>query len=149
VTDLKALMDLSKKASAAPWTNALLVGKDGITLQGDEAKKYAAEWIDSGGPEFFAVLCEKPDGRADVCHTGNGPTSEANAAYIAAACNSVPSLIQRLQAAEEERDRYKAAMELMLSPETDWDDGAVGVGYGFRNIARLALTTPTKSEEKR
>jgi hypothetical protein len=62
---------------------------------------------------------------------------------------AVPSLIQRLQAAEEERDRYKAAMELMLSPETDWDDGAVGVGYGFRNIARLALTTPTKSEEKR
>ena len=51
----------------------------------EESKKYVAKAIDRGEPgaKFFLVLCQKPDGPADLCHTGNGPTSEANARRIA------------------------------------------------------------------
>ena len=31
------------------------------------------------------------------------------------------------------------AFEKMISPETDWDNGEVGVGYRFRGIAQEAL----------
>lgn len=47
---------------------------------------------------------------------------------------------------EAERDRLAAqvetlrsAMERMLSPDLDWDNGEVGVGHTFRYIARKAL----------
>jgi hypothetical protein len=68
-----------------PWTAARLVEEDGEPTRGDAAKKYAADCIDKGGENFFIVWCEKPDGPADVCHTGNGPTSAENARLIAAA----------------------------------------------------------------
>lgn len=45
----------------------------------------------------------------------------------------------RLAEAEAERNRYKAALEEMLSPEFDWEDGDIGVAYKFRLIARAAL----------
>jgi hypothetical protein len=51
---------------------------------------------------------------------------------------AVPSLIQRLQAAEEERDRYKAALKIANEKlELECLEPV------------LALTPPTKSEEKR
>lgn len=54
--------------------------------------------------EFYAVVCEKPDGSADVCHVGNGPTSPANAAFIAAAPQLVRDLLATLLTRTGERD---------------------------------------------
>jgi len=36
-------------------------------------------------------------------------------------------------------ERYKAALEKMMSPAMDWYDGEIGVGHHFRVIAREAL----------
>lgn len=58
-----------------------------LDVHGREAfKEYTARCIDQGGEDapFYLVLMQKPDGPADVCHTGNGPTSARNARAIAA-----------------------------------------------------------------
>jgi len=47
---------------------------------------------ETGSLDFYAVLCEKDDGTADVCHTGNGPTSAANAEFIANAPAQITNL---------------------------------------------------------
>ena len=49
----------------------------------------------SGTTEFVFVSADKPDGPADVCHVGNGPTRSANARLIAAA----PDLLAALKVA--------------------------------------------------
>lgn len=58
----------------------------------NSVKKSAAE---SGRLDFLFISAEKPDGPADVCHVGNGPTSPANALLIAAA----PDLLAACKAA--------------------------------------------------
>jgi len=50
-----------------------------------EMKEYVARCIDAGDGNFWGVICQKPDGPADVCHTGNGSDSAANARLIALA----------------------------------------------------------------
>lgn len=85
------------KHTPGPWECAQFVAPNtGEPLGLEGAKKYVAECIDKGGPQFFGVVCEKPDGPADVCHTGNGPTSAANARLIAAA----PDLLAAAVAAQ-------------------------------------------------
>jgi hypothetical protein len=50
----------------------------------ERVQGYVRDTIDIGPTDdYFAVLCEKPDGSADVCHAGNGPNSGWNGAYIA------------------------------------------------------------------
>jgi hypothetical protein len=71
----------------------------------EEAAKYVAETIALGGDEFYIVLAETPDGARDACHTGNGPTSWANAQFFAAARTAVPALLSALARAEAEREQ--------------------------------------------
>lgn len=77
-----------------PWTWGRLVDKDtGEPLQGEAINKYVLETVAKGSPDFFfVVICQKPDGEADVCHTGNGPTSAAHARLIAAAPDLLAAL---------------------------------------------------------
>jgi hypothetical protein len=72
------------KHSPEPW------GAFRLDVSGtDEFKAYTARCIDQGAPEdFYVVMVEKPDGPADVCHVGNGPTSAENARRIVACVNA-------------------------------------------------------------
>lgn len=47
--------------------------------------------------------------------------------------------IARATAAEDRVKVLEDALNRMLSEETDWDDGEIGVGHRFRQIARTAL----------
>jgi hypothetical protein len=90
------------------------VGEDGLPTRGEAAKKYVADCIDKGAADadFFVVWCEKPDGPADVCHTGNGPTSGANARLIAAAPDLLTALREvRDGALESDRARNTPGWE--------------------------------------
>jgi hypothetical protein len=46
----------------------------------NSVRKSATE---SGTEDFLFIYVEKPNGPADVCHVGNGPTSPENADFIA------------------------------------------------------------------
>lgn len=60
----------------------------------DAFADYARRAIAVGGTrDYFIVVGQKPDGAADICHTGNGPASAANAALCAAA----PDLLEALR----------------------------------------------------
>jgi hypothetical protein len=83
----------------------------------EEAAKYVAETIALGGDEFYIVLAETPDGARDACHTGNGPTSWANAQFFAAARTAVPVLLSALARAEAERDEAHVALARFLDVE--------------------------------
>lgn len=48
-------------------------------------------------PEFSFIEAEKEDGPADICWTGNGPTSKRNAAFIAAAPDIVRQLLEEVE----------------------------------------------------
>jgi hypothetical protein len=92
---------LAAEANNGPWQGVLLdfgalEGAAPDATEKERMKTYVAGSIDLGGDKFYAVLCEKPDGLADVCHTGNGPTSAANAMFLAAAREAVPALIAEL-----------------------------------------------------
>jgi hypothetical protein len=76
------------KHSPEPW------GAFRLDVSGtDEFKAYTARCIDQGAPEdFYIVMVEKPDGSADVCHVGNGPTSAENARRIVACVNALAGI---------------------------------------------------------
>jgi hypothetical protein len=101
------MSETTQAHTQGPWTWGRLVDVDtGEPLRGDSVKRYISGCIDRGDPDdfFFLVLCEKPDGPADVCHTGNGPTSRANARLIAAA----PDLLEAVRAQIAYDDRPEA-----------------------------------------
>lgn len=96
---LKARLDrieaLAKAASPGNWEHCVMANVETpekllTYLQGCIAK--------SGGKEFYFVSVEKSDGNADVCHTGNGPTSKENNAFIADSRTSVPWMAQMIRA---------------------------------------------------
>ena len=86
-------MSETTKHTPGPWVATRLQFDRPEPTEKARAIGYVTDCIEGGGDEFFAVLCEKPDGTADVCHTGNGPTSEANARLIAAA----PEMLEALK----------------------------------------------------
>ncbi len=45
--------------------------------------EYLKNTLLMGGEDLYFVHVEKPDGPADVCHAGNGPTSLENGRHIA------------------------------------------------------------------
>jgi len=110
--DLDELTKLEKAATPGPWTGARMVHADRCdALTHDELVEYFARTLtksaaESGTSDFFFTRCEKADGPADVCHTGNGPTSWPNAALIAAARNALPWLLR----AARELDELRAIM---------------------------------------
>lgn len=79
------------KHTPGPWKLMRLESE-----QHEEIAAYQAGCTAKGKGPFFIVLCEKPDGPADVAHTGNGPTSGWNGALIAAA----PELLEALKAVD-------------------------------------------------
>lgn len=97
--EIAALRALCDAATPGPWGNFRL-NRD--TKESQAA--YVAEAIERGTGPFMMVLNSTED--ADVCHTGNGPTSDANARFIAAARTAVPALLSALEEATKERSTF-------------------------------------------
>jgi len=95
-------------ATPGPWSH--------LVFRGHTAAK-TAEWLHAcalkGGPDFHLVQSQLPPVLPDeesptVCTPGNGPTSEANAIFIAASRTIVPKLLDAIEAAEREMDEARA-----------------------------------------
>jgi hypothetical protein len=124
VTDLKALMELSTKVTPLPWDS----DPSGVFCNNPDADGMGGEILEPHDPKTPPI---GGIGRVgDPYPRGDNHPAE-NMRFIVAACNTVPSLIQRLQAAEEALQTANEKLEL----------------EGMEPV--LALTPPTKSEEKR
>jgi hypothetical protein len=129
VTDLKALMELSTKVTPLPWEweNSLWGKRRPYNLESP-----------NGDFHPLIVLKTPEDG---------WPPNDADAAYIAAACNTVPSLIQRLQAAEEEREQLPDRLYWLIR---EIENGIPEMSAAeLKEEIRSVFSPPTKSEEKR
>ncbi len=72
-----------------PWTPCIL------NIKKEVIGEYVQRCVDSSPDDrFFFVSVEKEDGPADICHVGNGPTSEKNAFLIAAAPDLYNALLE-------------------------------------------------------
>jgi len=104
--DLAALRRLCEEATPGPWDHFRLEDPSPVALAA-----YVTATAAMGSGEFYIVGCDKPDGRADVCHAGNGPTSAQNAAFIAAARTALPALLDRVERAERASEEHDADLE--------------------------------------
>jgi hypothetical protein len=111
------------------WTGYRLVHADrGDTMTPEEMGEYVRNSViksesESGTRDFIAVLGNKPDGPADVCHVGNGPTSPANAAFIVAAHNHLGALLAYVRE-QSELVRALERFERATTVPEPWDDAA-------------------------
>lgn len=105
------LRSLEAKATPGPWYR-------GHNPDHCEPVAYFREAYAYGPPGRVHLVCvpfnDKPlnDEALFTAITGNGPTSEANAALIAEARNLLPALLDALDAAERERDVAQRALQL-------------------------------------
>ena len=105
--EIREALARAERASAGPWLTGILDGP----FNPETCAKYVEACLDRGAlAEFWLVSCVKPDGVADVCHVGNGPTSPQNADFLAAARTDVPRLAADLLAARAERDEARASL---------------------------------------
>lgn len=114
MTDLNALLaELRAKAEAATggeWRDGWYGDATGTTpLTTPELMDVFYAMVKRGGPFFFEVApARQPEGdTVAIALVGNGPTSEANAAYIAAAN---PAVVLRLLSALEDATRAVEAV---------------------------------------
>jgi hypothetical protein len=172
VTDLKALMELSTKVTPLPWyldagDDEHCCSIDGIISEAEQKRINTDTRLHLGDFPLDTKWVAVNPGCAPV----ELANPDADFAYIVAACNAVPGLIQRLQAAEDENERLKQCDVGgdMEAQALAWLDvyrelRAAGIESFFcenfsgrgraiafiRHLAeRAALTPPTKGEEKR
>jgi len=67
--------------------------------------------------------------------------SAADSEHISRVCNELTAARRTIQALRE-------ALQRMLSQETDWEDGEIGVGHRFREIARAALAADGEQKQE-
>jgi hypothetical protein len=127
-------MSEEAKHSPEPW------GAFRLDVSGtDEFKAYTARCIDQGAPEdFYIVMVDKPDGSADVCHVGNGPTSAENARRIVAAVNAVAGI----PTAALESGALAKALDALVICEASGSCGEYG-RHAFEALRALGRLEPT------
>ena len=122
--NLPALREAVAKMTEGPWTAYRMTHHErGDDLTLEEIGKYVRNSVaksaeKSGSSAFLFVSAEKPDGPADVCHVGNGPTSPQNAAGIVALRNAAPALLDEVEA-------LRAVLDTARWPGTQRDDEIV------------------------
>lgn len=106
----------SENWTPGPWSAARMTVHGSLPNR-EQLIEYITRTVDAGLAEgrtdFYFVWCTKEDGDADVCHTGNGPTSLANAHLIAAAPEMYSILKRVLSYAdliEYDRERVEAVL---------------------------------------
>ena len=139
--DLKAIMkrnEMRKQLKAAatipPWEWGNLAGLDSHEAMID----YVSKTIRVGHSErFYGVVAIDKIGPADVCHTGNGPTSAANAAFITAARNdSVEADVDGMVA---EVQRLRDAVRTLASGAVEIYDNYQGGCPGVERVTTQML----------
>jgi len=123
---------LAEAATPGPWR----------AVEGDLEGKPASEYLrtllanrEADGTtsgRLFLTLAPNdidPEAGAEVvpATTGDGPRSEANGAFIAAARTAVPALLDALEAAERERDAARKHAERERTAQKHWHDKWVAV----------------------
>jgi len=106
--DLRALL---AKATPGPfyWFMRECATKDALML---ELSAVVDKTAAVNGYNLHGVAVGDQDPDADylaVAHTGCGPRSPINAQLIVAAVNALPGLLDRLEAAERDAERYRLA----------------------------------------
>ena len=103
--DLDALAALAGDATAGPWY--VMNGPDG-------RPSGITAWERGAGP-YMLIGYSEPD--ASVVRPDEG-----DAAFIAAARNALPALIERVKTAEADRDAYRARIDKVraLIPDDNW-----------------------------
>lgn len=143
---INAIRERLNRVSKGPWTACRMVHEDrGDDLTPAELGEYVQNSVvksagASGSNAFLFVSVEKTDGKsADVCHVGNGPTSPANADFIAHAPDDIAFLLASLSPVDPKppaalRDNHTWVKEL-------FDERAKELATLFRErdaqIARL------------
>lgn len=120
--EVREALARAERASAGPWLTGILDGP----FNPETCAKYVEACLDRGAlAEFWLVSCVKPDGVADVCHVGNGPTSPQNADFLAAARTDVPRLVATIREREAEiaelrrwKDTHSVGSTLRTRAET-------------------------------
>lgn len=110
---LAALEALVAKMTPEPWKAARLSDCRDVESTIAYIRRCLAAGLNAEAPDFYAVLCEKPDGRADVAHLGNGPTSADNTVGIVALRNAAPALIALARDAEGARKDLATARRVV------------------------------------
>lgn len=102
--DIEEMERTVEKATAEPWLK-------GHNPTSREPMEYIADAYSYGPPGLVHLVCVPVDGKpiddalGFTAITGNGPTSEANAAFIARARSFVPRAIADLRRLREENER--------------------------------------------
>lgn len=141
--ELAEVRRMHAAATDGEWRGTYYCKPDGTEIKtvDDVVETLAYSGRISPLTELFGVSIE--DGK-DICMTGNGPTSQANAGFIAVLHNSFGPLLARLEAAERERDermtmaaRAQEALRYVMNglPAND----AVWAAYGNADSARAWL----------
>jgi len=95
---------LCAQATPGPWEAGRLL--DPLTqypLTKSTAPEYVHRCLNtSDSDDFHGVVVDAQGERRDVCHTGNGPNSWLNAAFIAASRELLPKLAAALREAREQ-----------------------------------------------
>ena len=106
---IAAARSLTQAATPGPWS----YGTPGAGLD-VTARRFAEEFLRDPDAPADGVWCVLSDGWLDSDHrlcpamTGDGPTSEANALFIAAARNALPKALDALEAVLELTKGHRA-----------------------------------------
>lgn len=114
--------------------------------------EYLARAYSYGPPGLVHLVCvpfeDKPidEEALFTAVTGNGPSSEANATFIAASRTLAPELLEALEAAEAERARLREALRNIAIQDDEVDEGELNsndvgtLADAIRHCARVART---------
>lgn len=145
-------------ATPWPWAAYQMVHDErGDHLTADEIGEYVKNSVvksagESGSMGFLFVSANKPSGPADVCHVGNGPTSPANADFIANAPEDIATLLRAVDRLTQERDQWQTAhtrlREALKNVVEHVCDSDCDLGCGWVAKAQAALTPPAATPQE-
>jgi hypothetical protein len=106
--DTKAIRARADAATAGPWaegvsdamSNEQQLARLAQRLLAGTRTKYPCVWVPSHPETRVGADADRPEHAVVICDLGNGPTGDANMAFIAAARTDVPALCDRVEALE-------------------------------------------------
>lgn len=108
---IERIKQARKQGTPGPWTVNNMVHADGRPMTAEEIGEYVTNSVKMGDPERFLFVSGKHDdgGDCDICHVGNGPRGQANAARI----SYVPEMEAALLVAEELASSLEYCLEVL------------------------------------
>ena len=124
MNDYKKDMEICEAATPGKWFSYRMTDENtGEPITHERYLEYMTNSLKLGGKDLFFVYVEKSDGGADVCHSGNGPTSMQNAHFIAHFDpTKVKALLESIEALETELSQVKAENERLKNKMDEYLD---------------------------